>query len=154
MSFQTTPDPSKDFQETSSEETPLLPSESSRPALNRGSSSVLHLPHIPQVHNPQVIVFFITLMVFCIMIGSFLTIAPSIRIYEDIICHHYYDQLEGDGHIDLLSDIDEKECKVDAIQEELAIVLGGLELTMSIPGKLHPTRRCITSELQNGIILN
>ena len=68
------------------------------------------------------------------MFGSFLTIAPGLRIFEDIICRHYYDDIKGAGHISLTGDIDEEFCKGDEVQEELAIVMGGMGFTDSVPG--------------------
>lgn len=69
-----------------------------------------------------------------LMFGNCFLIAPQLRVYEDIICRHYYDEIKGQGHISLTEDIDESLCKIDEIQEELAIVVGGLSLADSVPG--------------------
>ena len=61
---------------------------------------------------------------------------PSLRVFEDIICHHYYDNMEGEGHIALSGKIDEELCKGPEIQEELAIVMGGLQFAESISGTM------------------
>lgn len=58
---------------------------------------------------------------------------PVVRLYEDIICHHYYDDLEGDGHIGLEGNIDEKQCKGDEIQGQLNVLLAGLHFLGAIP---------------------
>ena len=59
---------------------------------------------------------------------------PSIRLYEDIICHHYYENLEGEGHIGLEGNIDEKECKGDEVQNQLNVLLVVLHFLSAIPG--------------------
>ena len=61
---------------------------------------------------------------------------PTIRLYEDIICHRYYENLEGAGHIGLEGKIDEKECKGDEIQGQLNVLLAGLHFLGAIPGML------------------
>lgn len=61
---------------------------------------------------------------------------PSIRLYEDIICHHYYGRLAGEGHIRLEGDIDESLCKVDEVQNELNFLLAILYFLATIPGML------------------
>ena len=58
---------------------------------------------------------------------------PCIRLYEDIICHHYYENLEGAGHIGLEENIDEKKCKGDEIQGQLNILLAGVHFLGAIP---------------------
>jgi hypothetical protein len=66
--------------------------------------------------------------------GGVLMAVPAIRLYEDIICHHYYENLEGDGHIGLEGDIDEKECKGDEVQGQLNVLLAVLHFLGAIPG--------------------
>lgn len=84
-------------------------------------------PHLQARH----IIARIILVIIVIMFGSSLTGAPHLRIYEDIICHHYYDDIGGTGKID------EALCKGDEVQEELAMVMGGMEIAISIPGNLR-----------------
>ncbi len=60
---------------------------------------------------------------------------PSIRIYEDIICHHYYNRLH-EGHIGFDDHIDEDMCKAEEIQEQLNILMAALQFLMALP------RRC------------
>ena len=59
---------------------------------------------------------------------------PAIRVYEDIICHHYYDNLKGSARIGLLEDIDEGLCKGDEVQNQLNILLAGYNFLSAIPG--------------------
>lgn len=61
---------------------------------------------------------------------------PAIRIFEDIICHRYYEGLSGTEHITFNDTIDEKLCKIDPIQAELAIIMGGADLADALPGVL------------------
>ena len=61
---------------------------------------------------------------------------PSIRLYEDIICHHYYNGIEGEGHRGLEEDIEERLCKADPVQEELNLLLAGLHFLGAVPRKL------------------
>ena len=58
---------------------------------------------------------------------------PGIRIYEDIICHQYYDNLEGSGRIGLLEEIDESLCKIDAVQNQMNFLLAVLHFLGAIP---------------------
>jgi hypothetical protein len=130
MGFLVDPDSSSpSVSDISDEETPLLPSDASR-----RHSTILDVAYVPQAHDPRMIVLIMTSVIMCAMVGSFLIMAPATRIYEDIICHHYYDNLDSDAHIGLMTEIDEKLCKVDAIQEELAIVMGGESFVAAIPG--------------------
>lgn len=78
----------------------------------------------------------IILVIFVIMFGAFLADAPLLRIYEDIICHHY---------IPLTGKIDEGLCKGDEVQEELATVVGGMEIAASLPGNIaYPEIGCLS----------
>ena len=62
---------------------------------------------------------------------------PSMRIYEDIICHHYYENMEGGDRIGLEGNIKEGMCKGDEVQSQLNILLGGLYFLGAIPGRQH-----------------
>jgi hypothetical protein len=74
------------------------------------------------------------MIIFVLAFGGFLMGVPAIRIYEDIICHHYYENLEGEGHIGLEKNIDEKDCKGDEVQNELNFLLAVLHFLGTIPG--------------------
>jgi hypothetical protein len=62
---------------------------------------------------------------------------PSLRIYEDILCHRFYERRQNMAHFGLDTRIDERWCKVDEVQEELNILTAGLETLKSVPGKSH-----------------
>lgn len=59
----------------------------------------------------------------------------SIRIYEDIMCRHYYEELLGQGGIGPSSTIDEAKCKGDEVQKGLNILTAVLETLKMLPGK-------------------
>lgn len=61
---------------------------------------------------------------------------PGLRLWEDIICHHYYNDLEGEGHIGFDGHIDEESCKVDEVQNQMNIFLAVLGFLGVIPGRL------------------
>jgi hypothetical protein len=62
------------------------------------------------------------------------------RIYEDIICHHYYKDLEGEDY-NGLGHIDEDQCKGDEIQNQLNILLAGMHVLGSMQGKRQYSER-------------
>lgn len=107
------------------EDDPLLPGSRQR----RSSITAL-----PTLHNPRLIIAFLTGVMFLINFGAYMMTMPTSRIYEDIICHHYYDGLTGTSHLSLNTPIDEKLCKVGYVQTELATVIGGVFVSSSLPG--------------------
>ncbi|KAJ8067506.1 hypothetical protein OCU04_004849 [Sclerotinia nivalis] len=108
------------------EESPLI--HSLRPNFT-GTHSLVH-----QTHSPRIIILLLTTIVFIIGFGGYLAWIPSMRIYEDILCHRYYEELQGQGGIGLSSKIDEARCKGDKVQEELNILTAVLETLKSLPG--------------------
>jgi len=69
-------------------------------------------------------------------VGGGLMIMPALRLWEDIICHHYYNHLQGDDHIGFEGHIDEESCKVDEVQNQLNIFLAAAGFLSVIPGRL------------------
>lgn len=110
-----------------SENEPLLPGTRQR----RNSVSVL-----PTLHNPRLIIALLTGVMFLVNFGAFMMTMPQFRIFEDIICHHYYNNLPGPSHLSLDTPIDESHCKVGPVQAELATVVAGLFVASSIPSLL------------------
>ncbi|KAF7906922.1 hypothetical protein EAE99_011989 [Botrytis elliptica] len=108
------------------EESPLL--DHSRPT-TVGTHSLIH-----QTHSPRIIILLLTTIVFIIGFGIYLVWIPSMRIYEDILCHRYYEELQGRGEVGLSSTIDEARCKGDKVQEELNILTAVLETLKALPG--------------------
>jgi hypothetical protein len=117
------------------ESTPSERSSLLRPTSPTGPSRAVSF--IPQVHSPHAVLSLIFCALFMLLFGNYFLVAPQLRIYEDIICRHYYDEIKGQGHIALSQDIDESLCKIDEIQEELAIFMGGLSVADSVPGKAY-----------------
>lgn len=76
----------------------------------------------------------VMVLVFLFNFSSSLTGASTLRIYESIICHGYYKTNDpsriGDGGV-----VDERHCKVDAVQEELAVLTGWESFFNTLPGK-------------------
>lgn len=108
------------------EESPLL--HLLRPSTSR-QHSLIH-----QAHSPRIIILLLTTIVFIIGFGGYLAWIPSMRIYEDILCHRHYEELQGQDAIGLSGRIDEARCKGDKVQEELNILTAGLETLKSLPG--------------------
>ncbi len=60
---------------------------------------------------------------------------PSWRLFEDVICHHYYDNMTGAAHIGLKWKIDERMCKGEEVQEELNTLVAGQVFLAAIPSR-------------------
>jgi hypothetical protein len=104
------------------------------------------LPSIlpPHVRSPSSLPFYqtrsritTTLIIFAIIFilafGGYLMAVPSIRLYEDIVCHHFYNGLKGEEHRGFGDVIDEVLCKRDEVQEELNILFAGLHFLGALP---------------------
>jgi hypothetical protein len=102
------------------ESSPLLAASNDKPANHR---------HFVLVAT--VIVF----SIFVIEIGDFMGRAPMSRLLEDCICRKYYESAETMG-LDLSLPIPEENCKIPAIQRELAMLKGWDQTFSSIPGLL------------------
>lgn len=63
-------------------------------------------------------------------------VIPHLRMYEDIICHNYYNSLEGEEHIGLDGYVDEEMCKGDEVQSRLNMFIGVMGFLGTIPGLL------------------
>ena len=77
---------------------------------------------------------FCAALVVTIDMAAYLTAAPQLRLFESIICLDYYAKNDP-GVVDGNGDIPEKYCKVDAVQEELAMLNGFQTLFSNIPGR-------------------
>lgn len=65
-------------------------------------------------------------------------IIPATRIQENILCHYYYNELEGDGHIGYDQDIPEEMCKGEEVQRRFNVLYAVLGLIGCIPGNYLP----------------
>lgn len=104
-----------------------------RPNAHSRTSSYIHLH---QTHSPRVITGIVLVILFILGFGGYLMAVPGIRIYEDIICHHYYAKREGEGSIGFQGNIDERLCKGEEVQNELSVVVAGLHVIGAIPSLL------------------
>ncbi|KAI1353636.1 major facilitator superfamily domain-containing protein [Xylaria sp. FL0043] len=70
---------------------------------------------VPKAEKPGTIVFILCVVIFVGSASSGFQNMPMTRIFEDILCRQYYDQIHSHNE-----PIDEDMCKVDAIQSKLA----------------------------------
>ncbi|KAI0429899.1 major facilitator superfamily domain-containing protein [Xylaria sp. FL1042] len=70
---------------------------------------------LPKAEKPGIIVFILCVVIFVGSASSGFQNMPMTRIFEDILCRQYYDQIHSHNE-----PIDEDMCKVDAIQSKLA----------------------------------
>jgi hypothetical protein len=88
-----------------------------------------------------VITLIIFAIIFILAFGGYLMAVPSIRLYEDIVCHHFYNGLEGEEHRGFDEVIDEGLCKRDEVQEELNVLFAGLHFLGALPCRCLLQRR-------------
>lgn len=112
-----------------------------------------HVPFLDPSHSPETTASFptgrfqlytlgvIMVLVFVFDFTSSLTEASVLRIYESIICHDYYMVTDpsriGDGGV-----VDERHCKVDAVQEELTVLTGWERFFNTLPGESLQSLPC------------
>ncbi|KAK0609971.1 major facilitator superfamily domain-containing protein [Bombardia bombarda] len=70
-----------------------------------------------QARRPATIIALLAIVLFAVITSAMMIMIPMFRLMEDALCHVYY-------HKDPSEHIDERECKVDSVQSELAF-LGG-----------------------------
>lgn len=101
------------------------------PLLQRRPTAVSRFSHISihQAHSVRIVLILLYIAFFIIEIGSVFLTIPSVRIFEDIICHHYYDRDQAG----MESDIPEEFCKGKEVQQELAVIAAGSEMANVIP---------------------
>lgn len=69
-----------------------------------------------QVSSPNAVVGLLSCTIFCLALSGTMSLIPMGRLIEDAVCRKYYGASDP---------VDEKRCKVDEVQTELAW-LGGL----------------------------
>jgi hypothetical protein len=80
----------------------------------------------PQKEQKEPWVYIVGLIVLLFTIieaGIFLADAPKTRIFEANICVHHYQQNDPSA-IDSHGTVPETECKITAIQQKLAMIIG------------------------------
>ena len=80
-----------------------------------------------QVQRPRAIVLLLSFSIFILCTATSMMLVPTTRILEDAICHKHYD-VEGQA------DIDEKLCKKDEIQSQLAYLNGIISMLEAVFG--------------------
>lgn len=70
-------------------------------------------------------------------IGDYLFLAPKVRLFESVICTHFY-QRENPSLVGSDGSVPENFCKVDAVQDEVAMILGWQLFFDSIPAIVLP----------------
>ncbi|KAI9829497.1 MAG: hypothetical protein M1819_006317 [Sarea resinae] len=103
----------------------------STPLLRKSSVA---LTREPQKAPGRIRVFIVTcLLISAIDFGGYLAYAPQTEIFQDIICRRYYSRTNRVPFGNVI--IDESECKLDAIQGELALVNGWLDTFITLPSQ-------------------
>ncbi|KAE9364733.1 MFS general substrate transporter [Stipitochalara longipes BDJ] len=80
-----------------------------------------------QVQRPRTIALLLSFLIFLLCVAAALMTVPTTRILEDALCHIHYD-------VSGTADIDEKLCKDDAIQSQLAYLNGLISMLEAIVG--------------------
>lgn len=80
-----------------------------------------------QVRKPRTVVFLVSTIKFVVTMSSVVIMLPAFRLMEDAFCHRYY----NDDSRDL---IDERKCKVDEVQRELAYLSGWFAMVNAVVG--------------------
>lgn len=110
----------------SEERIPLLNSPSSESTPILGSS--------PKVRSDSLKVLAIAIVCFIVIFGEYAFEIPGTRILEDIICRHYYEDIANNGgNVAPKGKIDEKLCKGEEVQSEMAIVIAGIQFLSPLP---------------------
>ncbi|KAK0116914.1 hypothetical protein ONS96_012760 [Cadophora gregata f. sp. sojae] len=98
------------------------------------------LPQIPATssfvhptHSINAIIGILFTIVFVLAFGSTMMAVPAMRLAENIICHHHYNQIQGPGHIGFGETIDEGLCKGDEVQKELNVIFSVIPVLEAIP---------------------
>ncbi|KAI3325438.1 MFS general substrate transporter [Xylariaceae sp. AK1471] len=108
----------------STEQTPLIPkgpgagspSTWASSGFQRRLSSIASLA-VPKSQSPNSIIAILCIVIFVGSASAGFQHMSMTRIFEDILCRQYYDQIRSNGSDE---PINEAMCKVDAIQSELA----------------------------------
>ncbi|KAJ4405922.1 hypothetical protein N0V82_010222 [Gnomoniopsis sp. IMI 355080] len=125
---------------SSDEASPLL---GSRPGHRRFASvASLKSIHVPQAHEKSTIINLICLAILLASGAGGFTQIPQARLIENVLCHEYYDRAQS-----LDVPIDEKLCKVESIQGDLAYIIAitsalsaGVGLVATFPWSLVADR--------------
>jgi hypothetical protein len=121
--------PSSDFESDSARLlSPLSPSESATPW-------AFSYPRVWQARSPRIIITILFAIGSILTFGGGLITVPSLRIFEQILCHYHYNDLNGDEHIGFDERIDEGMCKGAEVQERLNVLLAAYAFLGTVPGR-------------------
>lgn len=110
--------------------------EDDTPLLSPTSSEALPLPPPPAVkqHKPWVfLVSLIYVLIAMVDVGAFLADAPKTRVFESNLCLHYY-ETHDPSKIGPDGAVPEKLCKIDPVQQKMAMIFGWQDTFDAIPG--------------------
>ncbi|KAK4145118.1 general substrate transporter [Dichotomopilus funicola] len=80
-----------------------------------------------QATQPRTIVILLAVLMFCVATSGMLILIPLFRLLEDAVCHVHYGVPRGEP-------IDERRCKGDDVQQELAFLGGVAAMVNSFVG--------------------
>jgi hypothetical protein len=81
----------------------------------------------------------IVCLILAVDLPSVLQSSPILRIVEDIFCKQHYSKNDPSGFF-VNGVVDEKNCKIDSVQAEVAFLKGWLSFFDHLPGKSHQGR--------------
>ncbi|MCJ1463419.1 hypothetical protein MMC07_002026 [Pseudocyphellaria aurata] len=119
--------PFRDDEDTSDKLTFLNPPESTHMA---------HTQPLSPSHAPGFRIYVLTIvlsLVFLLEIGGTITIAPSLRILESILCRNYYREFNP-SRIGKNGEVEEKYCKIDEVQGLMVYLNGWDDFFSHLPG--------------------
>jgi len=80
--------------------------------------------------------FLCGLLFFVVDFASYMRVAPKTRMFEMAFCRDYYQKVNP-GVIDGNGEVPESLCKIEEIQQELALLKGWLNMLEFLPGDFH-----------------
>jgi hypothetical protein len=95
----------------------------------------LPLPLLPRKKPWITLVVLGLLLITIVDVGAFLADPPRTRIFEANICLHHYRQHDA-SVIGADGTIPEKLCKIDAVQQKMAMIFGWQDMFDALPGIL------------------
>ncbi|ORY17317.1 major facilitator superfamily domain-containing protein [Clohesyomyces aquaticus] len=113
------------------EEAPLLSPTASEASIPPGFEAPQKKKKKPWIVLCALVFFLVAI----IDIGSFLAEPPKTRVYEANLCLRYYQEHDA-SKIEASGDVPESLCKVNEVQEKMAMIFGWQELWDSIPSML------------------
>jgi MFS family permease len=117
---------------------PRTPTEEGAPLLSPIDAEFNELPPAPTPKKKRSWTLLVGLIVLCIGIldtGAFLAEPPKTRVYESNICIRYYQRVDP-SKIQADGTVPEALCKVDEVQQQLAMIFGWQDTFDAIPGLL------------------